>query len=144
MPVKKYILIVLVAGLLPGALLAESAYERAVLSVSIGANPTNAVTSTNTVIRGALQEITLTVPAAGVTGNVAIVSVPEVGAPVVLYSNAAVTASVISIPKCDGNGVVSTSGVNDVVLVGDQVRMTVVPVSVSMGVVWKAAIKFAR
>jgi hypothetical protein len=106
--------------------------------------PTQTVSSTSTDIRGYIEEITLDVPSAGATGTVSVVATPEVGAAVVLYTNAALTGAVKLIPRYDGDGAITNTGANYIVLCGDSVRFSVTPVSATSNVNWKAVIKLSR
>jgi hypothetical protein len=127
-----------------GSVLAQSTYDRQILSASVGAYPTSTVTATSTVIRGAIEEIAFSVPSVTATATVSVVSTPEVGPSVVLYTNAALTAAVRIPLRQDGVGDISTNGSHFVVLVGDTVTFTVTPVSATSNVVWKTAIKVSR
>jgi hypothetical protein len=106
--------------------------------------PTQTVSATSADIRGYIEEITLDVPSSGATGTVSLVATPEVGAPVVLYTNAALTGAVRLIPRYDGYGVITNTGDNYIVLCGDTVTFSVTPVSATSNVNWKAVIKVSR
>jgi hypothetical protein len=136
-------LILLVVGAIASAVNAAPSVDRELLTAAVGV-PTQAVSVTSSDVRGLIEEITLDVPVAGATGTVSIVATPEVGAAVVLYTNAALTGAVRLVPRYDGNGEVSTNGGNYIVLCGDSVRFSVVPVSVTSNVSWKAVIKVTR
>ena len=114
------------------------------LFIAAVAVPTQTVSATSADIRGYIEEITLDVPSAGATGTVSLVATPEVGAAVVLYTNAALTGAVKLIPRYDGDGVITNTGSNYIVLCGDSVRFSVTPVSATTNVNWKAIIKVSR
>jgi hypothetical protein len=139
----RYAIIMLLAlGAACGAQ-AQATYDRHILPAVVTI-PTSTVTATSTTIRGAIEEIAINLPSAGATATVSVVSTPEVGPAIVLYTNEALTASV-RLPVCqDGSGTITTNGDHQVVLVGDTVTFTVTPVSATSNVTWKAAIKVAR
>ncbi len=122
----------------------QSTYDRHILTAAVGAVPTSTVTASSTVIRGAIEELTIGLPSAGATATVSVVSQPEVGPALVLYSNAAMVASARVPVRMDGDGVITNIGEHYVVLVGDTVTLTVTPVSATSNVNWKAEIKVAR
>lgn len=122
---------------------AQSTYDRHVLTAAVGV-PTSTVTASSAVIRGAIEEITVGLPTAGATATVSIVSAPEVGPALVLYTNAEFTAASRIVPRLDGDGVLTNIGTHYVVLVGDTVTLTVTPVSATTNVNWKAEIKVSR
>lgn len=121
----------------------QATYDRHILPAVVTI-PTSTVTATSTTIRGAIEEIALNLPSAGATATVSVVSTPEVGPAIVLYTNEALTASVRLPVRQDGSGTITTNGEHQVVLVGDTVTFTVTPVSATSNVTWKAAIKVAR
>ena len=139
----RFKLIAALAALACASAMAGQPADRQILRASVAA-PTQTVTAVNALIRGTLSEVTLDVPSAGATGTVSLVVTPEVGAPWVLYTNAALDAAVRIIPAFEGNGVFSTNGTHGVVLCGDTVTLYVVPVSVTSNVVWKALIKYVQ